>query len=305
MVIVTLTDVRSTVPAVRRRRPALDIVQWVVVAIGVIGGLILPLLGVTPVAVVFACGVVIGFTHGIRRYGRRRLVAFFVISFVVSNFWEDLSIGTGFPFGNYHYTSHPQLIDVPVQIGVVYFGLGYISWMTANAVLGNADRALDIGTRAGRVNVIALPLLAGSTMTMFDVGADSISATVQKNWIWEDGGGLFGVPWTNYIGWWFVTWSFFQVFTLLLAHGQSRGGKSAPAPGSMLQPVLLTLVLGLSSIPLFFTLDAPASVTDESGVAWGTADLYESMMTVNVFGLVAVALFALTRIARGDLNDPT
>jgi hypothetical protein len=58
MVIVTLTDVRSTVPAVRRRRPALDIVQWVVVAIGVIGGLILPLLGVTPVAVVFACGVV-------------------------------------------------------------------------------------------------------------------------------------------------------------------------------------------------------------------------------------------------------
>lgn len=177
--------------------------------------------------------------------------------------------------------------------------------MTANAVLGNADRALDIGTRTGRVNVVALPVLAGSTMTMFDVGADSISATVQNNWIWHDGGGFFGVPWTNFIGWWFVTWSFFQIFTLWLAHGQSRGRRSVPAPGSMLQPVLLTLVLGLSSVPLFFTLDAPASVTDESGVAWATADLYASMMIVNVFGLVAVALFALTRIARGDLNQPT
>lgn len=36
-------------------------------------------------------------------------------------------------------------------------------------------------------------------MTMFDLGSDSIASTVDHLWIWERSGGVFGVPFTNYL----------------------------------------------------------------------------------------------------------
>src|SRR5262245_5726171 len=49
---------------------------------------------------------------------------FFVITFIVSNFYENLSILTGFPFGHYHYTETlgPKLFLVPLLIAPAYFG---------------------------------------------------------------------------------------------------------------------------------------------------------------------------------------
>jgi putative membrane protein len=40
--------------------------------------------------------------HGLRRYSLKEFLIFFVIAFTVSNFYENLSILTGFPFGHYH-----------------------------------------------------------------------------------------------------------------------------------------------------------------------------------------------------------
>jgi putative membrane protein len=47
--------------------------------------------------------ILMGFAivHGIRRYGWRHLVVFFIVTFVVSWGYETLSILTGFPFGHY------------------------------------------------------------------------------------------------------------------------------------------------------------------------------------------------------------
>ena len=42
--------------------------------------------------------------HGLRRYSLKEFLIFFVIAFTVSNFYENMSILTGFPFGHYHYT---------------------------------------------------------------------------------------------------------------------------------------------------------------------------------------------------------
>lgn len=297
-----------TKPAPRtqhRKRSAVDIVQWVIVVIGAAGGVLLPLAGANSLAFMFGAGLMLAFTQGIRRYGTWRLVAFFLIAFVFSNFWEDLSIATGFPFGEYHYTGPFQLISVPIQIGIVYFGLGYISWMTTSVLLGGADRRLNLGMRTGRVNVVALPVMAGSVMTMFDVGVDSVSSTVQNNWIWERGGGFFGVPWTNYVGWWFVTWTFFQVFALMLARHQTRTvAPFTPSGGGPLaQPVLLYASLGVSSVTAYLGQNAAPTVTDQAGFPWTSAAIYESMMIVNVFGTIAVALFGIAQLARGP-EDP-
>lgn len=55
--------------------------------------------------------------HGAWRYGRRSVAVFIVAGLVVSNLMENLSIHTGFPFGDYHYTGGGKVFDVPWYIG--------------------------------------------------------------------------------------------------------------------------------------------------------------------------------------------
>ncbi len=45
---------------------------------------------------------------------------------------------------------------------------------------------------------------------------DAKASTVRQTWVWEQGGRYFGVPETNFLGWWLVTYLFFQCFALYL-----------------------------------------------------------------------------------------
>ena len=286
-------------PPRRSNAPVRGALGWIVVAAAAAAAVIVPLTGAPAAAQTIALlGVALAVVQGTRRYGWGPLLAFFVISYVISSIWENLSVLTGVPFGNYYYTLTPQLFYVPVFIG-------FVSWMTANTILDRADEQLDLRTRAGRINALALPLLAGAVMTMFDVGIDSISSTVRNAWVWEEGGGVFGVPFTNYLGWWFVTWSFFQVFALVLAVRQTRrpAGTTDGLPRvSHLQPVLLYMMFGISSIFAFLGFTDAETVVDTTGMTWSTPAIFETLMVFNIFSIIPVSLFAITKIARGDLS---
>src|ERR1700692_2124461 len=71
--------------------------------------------------------------HASLRYRVRDIAVFVVIWLVVSNFMENLSIMTGFPFGHYYYSDAlgPKLLLVPALIGPAYFGTGYVAWARA------------------------------------------------------------------------------------------------------------------------------------------------------------------------------
>jgi uncharacterized membrane protein len=89
-------------------------------------------------------------------------------------------------------------------------------------------------------------------MASFDLGVDSVAPTVAHAWIWEQGGGVFGVPWTNYLGWWLVTFLSYQGFAAFLASQHPRLRRSgAVGREPLAQAVVLYLLLGLSSIPAF------------------------------------------------------
>jgi uncharacterized membrane protein len=83
--------------------------------------------------------------HGSQRMGWRTLAVFFAIAFVVSWSYESLSIATGFPFGNYHYTNNlgPKLGMVPLLIMPAYFAMAYVSWHLAHIVLDKFDQTPD------------------------------------------------------------------------------------------------------------------------------------------------------------------
>lgn len=293
-----MTDVVKLAPPVPIGK-VLDYAQWAFAIAAAAAAVLLPLSGGNG-GTVAALLLTIPFAaiHGVRRYGWKLFIVFFVVTFVLSNFFENLSILTGFPFGHYYYTGEPKLFYVPIAVGLIYFGLGYVSWLVASTILDRADEDLNLHARSGRINVVLLPILAAAVMTAFDVGSDSVASTVAHTWVWKSGGGLFGVPYTNYLGWWLVTYSFFQVFSLIIALGS--GARTVKA-GALLPPVIIYLSLGLSSVSYFIGRASSAEfVKDQAGVSWSLSQLAEAMMTINIFGLVVFAFIACAKLIRGD-----
>jgi uncharacterized membrane protein len=229
--------------------------------------------------------------HGARRYGWRAIVVFVAAALVISNLLENLSIRTGFPFGHYHYTGAGKIFQVPWFIGPAYLATGYLAWVVATVLLG------DVRRRSPWLTTIGSPVIAAFAMTAWDLAFDPSRSTINHFWIWENGGGFFGVPLVNFLGWTFTVYLFMQVFALYL---RSRG-PLPPAPdrttASDLQGVLLYAATTVSFFTMFVT-GARTTVTDAIGTTWRTGDIYETSVLATIYGMVFIALLALLRIAQ-------
>ena len=179
--------------------------------------ILIPLLVLVPLA--FAL------FHGAQRYRWSGILIFLVLCLVVSNVLENTSILTGFPFGHYYYTSDlgPKLFLVPLLIGPAYFGTGYLAWVLSTVLVG------DVRPKASAFTTFAVPFIASFMMVAWDLGMDPTSSTIRHSWIWEQGGGYFGVPLTNYLGWFFTVYVFFQLFALYLRLRKASRDEEEPA----------------------------------------------------------------------------
>ncbi len=99
---------------------------------------------------------------------------------------------TGYPFGGYVYTERlrPQLAHVPVAVPLAWLMMLPPSWAVAEAVLGTSSGP-------------AFVLLAAAAFTAWDLFLDPQMVT-WGFWRWEQRGGYFGVPLSNYLGWFVV-----------------------------------------------------------------------------------------------------
>ncbi|ANS74436.1 hypothetical protein AWM70_07450 [Paenibacillus yonginensis] len=222
---------------------------------------------------------VLAFVHGTKRYGLKNMTLFFVLTWVVSNFFETLSIRTGFPFGNYHYTaSIPRVFDVPFVIMIAYFGMGYMAWTIGHILNGQYGRKLR------GIQVFLVPLMSAFIMVMWDVVMDPLTSTISQQWIWEDGGNYYGVPISNYFGWFFVVYLFMQIFALYLAKYDKKGTESF-SKSYWFEPIAVYAIQSLNYLLLCFT-------------GTGYRDIYDSMALVCVFTMVFVALHAALTVSR-------
>src|ERR1700732_5270330 len=124
------------------------------------------------------------------------LPCFLALCLGISNVMENIGVLTGFPFGHYHYTDvlGPKLFLVPLLIGPAYFGTGYLSWVLASVLLCTDQRR-------DRLPTFVVPVIAAFIMVGWDLCFDPAASTIAHMWIWENGGGYFGVPLTNFLGW--------------------------------------------------------------------------------------------------------
>jgi putative membrane protein len=249
-----------------------------------------------PIAVVLLISVAFALIHGAVRYGWTGILAFVVMCLVVSNILENTSIVTGFPFGHYHYSDAlgPKLFLVPLLIGPAYFANGYFAWVIGNLLIGELRRG------SSAFLTVAVPLIAAFVMVMWDLTFDPRASTIQHQWIWEQGGGYFGVPLTNYLGWFFTVYLFLQLFALFVRFRPGYETVSKFSRSHFAQALLMYAVMGLTPLLTFVVGGSNTSVADAAGVAWQTRSIAESMATVSIFTMLfAVAMSAVKLLQVG------
>src|SRR5437879_7971972 len=77
---------------------------------------------------------------------------------------------------------------------------------------------------------LAVPFIAAFVMVMWDLTLDPRASTIEHVWIWEQGGGYFGVPLTNYLGWSFTVYVFYQLFAQYLRLRKAGSGEVGEVP---------------------------------------------------------------------------
>jgi uncharacterized membrane protein len=254
-------------------------------------------LGNIPVSLPVLLLVAFVLVHGALRYGWGGILAFIAIALVVSNILENVSILTGFPFGHYHYTDAlgPKLFLVPLLIGPAYIGTGYLAWIIATVLVGDVRR----DSRA--FTLVATPAIAAFAMVVWDLCLDPTLSTILKFWIWEQGGGYFGVPLTNYLGWYLTVYLFFQFFALYVRYGPTgRASASEPTMPAEFsyQAVVTYAVIGLSFV-LRFLSGSPGMAIDATGARWSTDAIRETSAIIALLTMVFVASLTAIKLAQG------
>jgi uncharacterized membrane protein len=231
--------------------------------------------------------------HGSLSYRLRDLLVFAAITLVVSNFFENVSVLTGFPFGHYYYpdTLGPKLFLVPVLIGPAYLGTGYLAWTIARVIFGVTHSRLP-----GHLTV-TVPLLAAFMMVSWDLSFDPIYSTINHAWVWLDGGSYFGVPFSNFLGWLLTTFVFLQLFALYLngrPNVQSTDGQ--PSRIQSLQAILFYGLIAGGYLLDSLTRTMSGTVTDRAGMVWRLLDIYAVTGLIATFTMGAFTLLGLVKL---------
>ena len=277
----------------------IDTVPWTIVAAftivtlvwRLVPGALPPLIAITLITLL---PFVFVFVHGSVNYRFRDMLVFAAVTLAVSNIFENMSILTGFPFGHYYYTDGlgPKLFLVPILIGPAYLGTGYLSWTLARMILGATERRLP-----GH-SIFTVPLLASFVMVSWDLSFDPIASTINHNWIWQQGGNYFGVPFSNFMGWFLTVFVFFQLFALYLRGRQNVYAQiPAMSRGYWLQAVVFYAVIALSTPLNMLTQTTSATIADAAGVLWRIQDIYVVTGLVWIFTMIAFTVLSLIKIA--------
>jgi putative membrane protein len=232
--------------------------------------------------------------HASAFYRPRQALMPLAICLAITFAMENLGTATGFPFGHYHFevdAGLPHIGLIPIIVGPLWFGAGYFSWVVATILLDGADRALD-----RRFNLIALPIVAAFVMTQWDLVMDAPNSTIAKVWIWHDGGGVFGVPLSNYLGWFLTSWLFFTGFAVYLRRqSEARALGSTPSLKLRAIAILFYVSAGLTHV-IPWILGSSGDVVDGGGNGWRIADIRECTVAIMLFTMLFTAVLAALRL---------
>ncbi len=236
-------------------------------------------------------------------FGVRTTFLFTVLTYTVAWACEWSSVHNGFPFGLYHYVQATRgreiwVAGVPFMDSLSFTFLAFTSYSVAlllSAPLyrrGLDVRVLDTWELRGAPRVW---LMSALFMVMVDMVADPLSVLGQRWFLgrifWYDPPGPhFGVPISNYLGWYFVaalSVAIFQALDRRLNRGRGKPAGAMPAAlaRALWGPGLYAGIVGFA-IAMLFRVNAPE-------IAWAGIFIF--------LPLIALGLHIVTRAeCRGD-----
>ena len=270
------------------------IAMWVLLSVYAVARVFQVLPGRLPMMGVVALHVlpllVFALIHGVMSYRMHGILIFFAMCLVVGNVFENLGVATGFPFGRYYFTDAmgPKLFQVPILLGLAYVGMGYLSWTLGRVILGYLRTPL-VGAQ-----VITLPLVASFIMVAWDFANDPVWANINRLWVWQHGGAYFGVPLTNFVGWYFVVYLIYQSFAIYL---RERSANDNPMPsGYWRWAVIFYALAATGDIIIVLPKPTPAVVFDPTGTSWNVSGITGACALVSSFAMGAFTLIAWVRL---------
>ncbi len=230
----------------------------------IVTGVPVPIITIAAAAFVFACVL--------RVHGLWGAMAFLVLVFAIPFGSEFLGVLTGIPYGTYSYSSlvGPRLLGlVPVFIFIAWVNIGYMVIATTTFGLGRSS--------------LWLAPLDGLLAAAWDAMVDPLAVRAGY-WTWAGTGGLYGVPLSNFLGWFLVVTLFSVAARTVWAHDVRAPGRTSRT----LEGIVPALLLG-------------------SSVAFGALaianGLFLGAVVSNVATVPAVAL-AWRRTARTPVGRP-
>jgi uncharacterized membrane protein len=245
-----------------------------------------PWLGLVAMDVLSA--VVFALVDGSRHYGGRGILVFCAICVAVGNAIENIGIATGIPFGHYRFLDvmGPKLFNVPILLGLAYVGMAYVSWTIARILVGG------LSPRVNGLRIVTIPLVASCIMVAWDVAQDPVWSTFLHAWVWYDSGPWFGVPLSNFAGWYVSVFLIYLLFALYLKRAPSQ----RIASFSAWPAVAFYAICAGGNILQLLVRRPVAEAVDALGRPWPVSEILLASAMVSLFvmgGFVALAAVRL------------
>lgn len=142
----------------------------------------------------------------------------FLIGVILGAFFEVIGVLYGFPFGSYYYDRlNPKMFGVALYVPIMWGIYSFLGYLAARYYY-NDWRTI---------------FLTGIFLVVIDLALDPIMVSWNA-WVWitQTYTNWFGIPFTNYVGWFFVTISIVGTYKFITKSndGWSVSSKILPLP---------------------------------------------------------------------------
>lgn len=155
---------------------------------------------------------VIGAFFLVRSYGGKTGGGLTAVIFLLSMFLEGIGVQLNLFFGSYEYASDfgAMILGVPLTIGAAWVAIVSGSHALMLYILGMLPRLRGWGA------FVFYVLLGALLVTGIDFVLDPVNYLVQEYWIWNEGGWYYGIPFSNFQGWFIIGFLLHAIMYLVL-----------------------------------------------------------------------------------------
>ncbi len=127
-------------------------------------------------------------------YGYLKGIVYSVCIIIISMYVEHLGVTYNFLFGSYEYGNNfgLKLFDTPITIG--------FAWLLVIGSSHELARGITLAFKQKKRG-INFVLTAGLITVTMDLILDPVAYKIKHYWIWEDTGIYYGIPISNFTGW--------------------------------------------------------------------------------------------------------